>query len=404
MSAQVDRSQQLPQLDRWNGGRGIVTGAGAAGLVLLLITFAGLAVDAQRTMFSYLVAFAYWAGIGIASLVLLMIFHTFKAKWMTVLRRPIEAMATSVLLFAVLFIPIIIGIKHIYIWVDPPASMGQEALKVLGHKHAYLNTTAFVVRSVVYFAILVLLSSTFFRWSTRQDETGSLDLTRRARKLSPGALPLMAIVFSFAAFDWLMSLNPLWFSTIFGVYYFAGSMVSTVSLLAIVLNRARGKDLVGDYVSVEHTHNVGKLMLTFTAFWAYIAFSQFMLIWIANLPEEVPFFITRLKASWAPLGVIMILGQFFIPFGALLSRPRKRDARRLARVAVFIMLIHYVDIYWLVVPTLSPDSFTFHWTSITAFAGIGLLAIAFTVWRMRGQFTVPVKDPYLETSLRYRQP
>jgi hypothetical protein len=180
-------------------------------------------------------------------------------------------------------------------------------------------------------------------------------------------------------------------------------MVSTMSLLAIVCYRARGKDLFGDYLTVEHTHNVGKLMLTFTAFWAYIAFSQFLLIWIAGLPEEVPFYIPRLHGSWAVVGWILILGQFLFPFGALLSRPRKRDARRLARVAVWIMFIHFIDIYWLIMPTLS-DQFTFHWTVVTAFLGIGLLSVAFALWRMQGRYTVPVKDPYLEISLRYRQP
>jgi uncharacterized membrane protein YpjA len=145
-------------------------------------------------------------------------------------------------------------------------------------------------------------------------------------------------------------------------------------------------------------------MLSFTAFWGYIAFSQFMLIWVANLPEEIPFFIVRLKTNWAALGVVLIFGQFFIPFGALLSRSLKRDHRKLALVAVWILVIHYVDVYWLVVPTLSPQNMTFHWTSLTAFLGVGLLAVAFTVWRLRGRFSIPVKDPYLADSLGYRQP
>ena len=166
----------------------------------------------------------------------------------------------------------------------------------------------------------------------------------------------MALLFTFAAFDWLMSLNPLWFSTIFGVYFFGGSFVSIFAVLAIAAYRARGKNLFGDFVSVEHIHNVGKLMLSFTAFWGYIAFSQFMLIWVANLPEEIPFFIVRFKTDWAALGVVLIFGHFFIPFGALLSRSLKRDRRKLALVAVWILAIHYVDVYWLVVPTLSPRS------------------------------------------------
>jgi hypothetical protein len=399
---EVSLPAALPE--RFTGGRGLVLGGAVGGLVLVLATLAGLAIDPKQAMFSYLVGFTYWGGISMASVLLLMIFHAFGAKWMVVLRRPLEAMATSVALFAVLFIPIVLGMKHLYVWVDPPADLGREALKLLAHKKPYLNQTFFVVRTAIYFLALIFVSARLFRLSTKQDESGAVDLTRRQRVLGTGALPIMALIFTFAAFDWLMSLNPLWFSTIFGVYYFAGSFVSVFSLLAIASYRARGRNLFGNYVSVEHTHNVGKLMLSFTAFWGYIAFSQFMLIWIANLPEEIPFFMVRLKHVWAPLGIVLIFGQFFIPFGALLSRSLKRDPRKLAGVAVFILLIHFVDIYWLIVPTLSPDSIAFHWTNLTAFLGIGLLAISFTVWRLRGRFTIPVKDPYLADSLRYRQP
>ena len=396
------REVSLP--DRFEGGGSLMMGGGIAGIVLVLATLAGLAIDPQHTMFSYLVAYTYWAGIGMAALLMLLIFHAFGAKWMTVLKRPLETMATTVLLFAVLFIPIIVGMKHLYVWMDPPASLGREALKVLDHKHKYLNQNFFIVRTAFYFLWLIVVSGRLFTWSTKQDQSGDVELTRKQRVLGTAAIPLTALVFTFAAFDWLMSLNPLWFSTIFGVYYFAGSFVSAFSVLSIAILRARGKNQFGDYVSIEHTHNVGKLMLSFTAFWGYVAFSQFMLIWIANLPEEIPFFAVRLKGGWAAAGVVLIFGQFFIPFGALLSRSLKRDPRKLAMVALWILAIHFVDIYWLVLPTLSPDSVPFHWTTLTGFVGIGLLAISFTVWRMRGRFAVPVKDPYLTDSLGYRQP
>jgi hypothetical protein len=395
------REISLP--NRFDGGRGLMMGGALGGLVLLAATFAGLAIDPQHTMFSYLVAFCYWAGLGMAALILLMIFHAFGAKWMVVLRRPLEAMATTVALFAILFVPIVLGMKHLYVWVDPPANLGREALKLLAHKHPYLNQSFFIGRSIFYFVVVIIIANRLFGLSTKQDESGALDLTSRQRTLGTGGIPLVALVFTFAAFDWLMSLNPLWFSTIFGVYYFAGSFVGIFSLLALVSHRARGKNLFGDFVTAEHTHNVGSLMLAFTSFWGYIGFSQFMLIWVANLPEEVPFFVPRLKNEWAVIGLVLIFGQFFIPFGALLSRSLKRDRRKLAAVAIWILVIHYVDIYWLILPTLSPDSLGFHWTSITAFLGIGLLAVSFTVWRLRGRFMVPVKDPYLADSLGYRQ-
>ena len=396
------REVTLPE--RYQGGRGLVMGGAVGGLILLAATFAGLAIDPRRTMFSYLVAWLYWAGIGLSAAILLMIFHAFGAKWVVVIRRVLEAMSTTVLLFLVLFVPIFLGLKHLYVWVDPPATLPRDVLKLLAHKKPYLNQGFFLVRTIFYFLMFALVAGRLFRLSTKQDEVGGTDLTRSQRRFGTGMLPLMSMVFTFAAFDWVMSLNPTWYSTIFGVYFFAGSFVSVFAILAIAAHRARGANEFGAYVSIEHVHNIGKLMLSFVAFWAYVAFSQFMLIWIASLPEEIQFFLPRLKGEWAVVGWILILGHFLIPFGALLSRSLKRNRAKLSVVAVWILLVHFIDVYWLVLPTLSPESLGFHWTTITAFLGIGLLSVAFTVWRMRGRFAIPVKDPYLTDSLGYRQP
>jgi hypothetical protein len=214
----------------------------------------------------------------------------------------------------------------------------------------------------------------------------------------------MAIAITFAAFDWLMSLNPTWYSTIFGVYFFAGSFLSALSILAIVTWQANLKNLFGGGMNIEHTHSIGKLMLAFTCFWTYIAFSQLLLIWIAGLPEETPFYIDRFKPGWAWMGVVLIFFHFFVPFGALLSRSLKRNPQKLSIVAIWILCIHYVDIYWLVMPTLYKDGFTFHWTQPLAFAAVGLIAVAVGISRLRGRLPVPIRDPYLPESLRYRQP
>lgn len=393
------------QLSAFSGGGRWMVGGGAVGLLFLIVSLAGLALSPREAAYSYLVAFAYWCGISMASVILLMIFHTTRAKWMTVLRRPVEAMAATVPIFILLFIPVALSLKQIYVWVDPPADLPKETLHLIAHKRPYLNTSFFLVRSVIYLVFAALLGQLLFGWSTRQDSSGAVGLTQKQRNLGAGGLPFIALTFTFAAFDWLMSLKPEWFSTIFGVYYFAGSFVSALSLLAVICDLARGdKNLFGDYVSPDHTHNVGKLMLAFTCFWTYIAFSQLLLIWIAGLPEEIPFYITRFKRGWAGIGVFMIFGHFFLPFGALLSRSLKRNPRRLALVGIWILLVHYIDIYWLVMPNLYPEGFQFHWTSVTAFLGIGLLAIAFGVFRLRGKLAVPLKDPYLGDSLRYRQP
>lgn len=390
---------------KFQGGKSLMTGAAAVGVIGTLVTVALMFTGSVAARFSYLFAFAYWAGISFTSLLLLMIFHTFRAKWMTVIRRPLETMASTVVLFLLLFVPLVLVMGTVFPWVHPDeARFGEHGMHLLHMKHSYLNTTFFVVRGIGYFVIATIISHLLFSWSTKQDATGDLAFTSKARKLGTGALPLMALVMTFAGFDWLMSLDPLWFSTMFGVYYFGGSMLSTFAILILACASARGKDQFGDYVSPEHLHNLGKLLFAFTAFWAYIAFSQAMLIWMAGLPEETPFFIIRMRAPWAYVGIFLILGHFILPFFILLSRARKRSPKRLAPMAVWALIVHFVDIYWLVFPTLSEEHAVVDLSMFTAFFGLGGLALAFAIWRIRGHYTVPVKDPFLTVSLRYRQP
>jgi hypothetical protein len=402
------------QIDRYAGGQKWLVAGGGLGLLLTVASVAGLFMGDDQTRRisggSYLVGFTYWCGLAMASVILLQIFHATRAKWMVVLRRPVEAMGATMPLFALLFIPIALVLKNIYSWVDPATSYPpgtphlNETLALLEHKRPWLNTGFFTGRAIFYVLFIALVGELLYHWSKKQDGNGDPQLSQKQRNLGSGALPFVGLAMTFAAFDWLMSLNPLWFSTVFGVYYFAGSFVSSLSALAFITAYARGKDSVGTHVSIDHTHNIGKLMLAFTCFWTYIAFAQLLLIWIAGLPEETPFYITRFNPGWRAIGIFMIFGNFFLPFGALLSRSLKRDPNKLAWVAVWILLAHLVDIYWLVMPTFSPEGVAIQWTTVTAFVGIGLLTIAFGVWRLRGVYAVPVKDPYLADSLRYRQP
>jgi hypothetical protein len=394
------------KVEPFRGGSRWMAVGGGIGVVLLLVTLLLGGMTSPRDMYySYLVAFAYWAGIGFASVLLLMIFHATHARWVTILRRPLEAMAASIPIFIILIIPIWIGMKEIYSWVDPAAAgLGTEALKKIAHKAAYLNVKFFIVRSILYFAFSWFVAWRLYSLSRRQDKEGGSELLGSQRKFSAGMLPFISLAITFAAFDWLMSLHPTWYSTIFGVYYFGGSFLSALSILAIVTWHAGRNNLFSGGMNVEHTASIGKLMLAFVCFWTYVAFSQLLLIWIAGLPEEIPFYITRFKPGWSWVGVVLIFCHFFIPFGLLLSRARKRDPKRLARVALWILAVHYVDIYWLAMPALYKDSATFHWTQPLAFAGVGLVAIATAVWFLRGRLPVPIRDPYLAESLRYRQP
>jgi hypothetical protein len=393
-------------LQKFQGGSKAMARAGVLGVICTVGALGAIGLDKKAALFSYLVAFTYWAGVALASLVMLMTFHAFRAKWMVVLRRPLEAMATTVPLFLVLALPILFFLKDIYSWVDPGAAgifTGHE-MEILEHKTGYLNVGFFIARNVAYFLIAGFVAWRLFGLSTRQDASGDPALTQKQRNLGIGALPLIALVMTFAAFDWLMSLNPLWFSTIFGVYYFAGSFWSTLAILIIVSTIARGKDQFGQFVSAEHMQNLGKLLFAFTCFWGYIAFSQLMLIWIANLPEEIPFFVVRFKGEWAVVGIALLVGHFVVPFAVLLSRDIKRNPPRLSVVAGWALLMNLLDIYWLVMPTFDAEKARFHWSLPLAWLGLGGLAAAFAIWKIRGHYSVPVKDPFLDVSLRYRQP
>jgi hypothetical protein len=240
------------------------------------------------------------------------------------------------------------------------------------------------------------------RWSIRQDEAGGVTLTRWQRRLGAGSLPFLALTLTFAAFDWLMSVDPRFYSTIFGVYWFAGSFMG-IFAVTIIAARASRDDATqfGAHVSTEHVHSLGKFLLAFVAFWAYIAFSQFMLIWIANVPEEVPWFILRTQGGWLPVALFIVVFHFLVPFFLLLSRDLKRSLRPLSWVAGGLLFMHWVDLYWLVMPHLDEAGPRFSFWDLSALVGVGGVAVAFTVWRMRGTLGVPVRDPYLDDSLRY---
>ncbi len=383
------------------GGRPIAIAAavGAAGLAL---TALGGVSDPRQALASYLVAFVYWVGIALGALILLGALHAAKARWPVVLRRFLETIPQTLPLFALLFIPIALGMRHLFSWVDPSGATG-ELLHAIEHKRPYLNVPFFLGRAAFYFTVWIVVATLLRRWSVRQDSEGGHQLTAWQRRLGTGALPLLALTLSFASFDWMMSLDPRFFSTIFGVYWFAGSFLGCFAVLIIAAAATRADPgQFGHRLNADHVHSLGKFLLAFTAFWAYIAFSQFMLIWIANIPEEIPWYVVRTGSPWGRVGIFLAVAHFAIPFALLLSRELKRDPRKLAAVAAWILLVHLVDLHWVIMPRIHEAGPHFSWLDLTAFVGVGGVALAFLVFRMRGAATVPVRDPYLEESLRYQ--
>ena len=382
----------------FGGGRllrlAIATAAAGLGLTAILA-----ALGARRALFGYQVAFTYWVGVAVAALILLMIFHAAGARWMTVVRRLLEVIPLATAVLAVLFVPVALGMRHLFPWADLSGVTG-EALHLWQHRRPWLNVPFFLVRAAIYFGLWIAVSHLLHRWSVRQDESGEPGLTVKQRRLGAGALPPVALAMTFAAFDWQMSLESSLASTIFGVYYFAGSFVSAVAVLILAVVAARGSGLLPG-VTEDHLHSLGKFLLAFTAFWAYIALSQYLLIWIANLPEEAPWYLLRNATGWRSVGLFLVLFHFVVPFFLLLSRDLKRSPRGLAAMASWILVVHYVDVYWVVMPRLHPEGPRPALVDLSAWVGIGAAALAFALWRLRGRPPVPVRDPFLPDSLGY---
>ena len=414
MSAAVNLNPR--SVGAYDGGAKLMLGSAVAGalgfLGAVVMLFVGSDEARARAAHGYMLGFTYWAGIAVASIILVAILHTMKAKWVTVLRRPLEVMGASSGLYALLFIPIFFVMPQLFMWVhDAEALFAQGAISEVQVHHlhlkqsGYLNVPFFTVRQVIYFVSWILVSMFLLRWSRAQDIDGNLGHTVKLRKLGPGSLPLLGLTMTFASFDWLMSLAPLWHSTIFGVYYFSGSLLAAIALWTLLTIYTRGPNGFGTFVGPEHLHNQGKLLLAFTAFWAYIGFSQFMLIWAANLPEEAPWYHVRIEGPWLGFSIALVVLHFVIPFFALLSRDLKRKPNLMAIVAFYVLVVHIIDLYWLILPTAYPDTgFVPAVSDLLAFVGIGGLGIASILWLMRRGHSLPVKDPYLADSMRYVQP
>ncbi|ABF91533.1 putative membrane protein [Myxococcus xanthus DK 1622] len=392
-------------LTRLNLGRRVVWGAVAVGGLGLLATLLGGVAAPREAAYGYLFAFAFWLTLSLGALIILASFHASRARWPTVLRRPLEVMAASSPVFVLLFVPVVLTMPHLFPWVAIPADLSAHDVHLLAHKKPYLNVPFFLGRAVFYFAVWSVVGLLLYRWSVRQDAEPAI--TERAvrftlyqRKLGAGSLPLMVLCLSFASLDWLMSLEPLWESTVYALTLGCGAVVGALALVAVVAATARGAGQFGALMGPAHFLRLGTLLLAFVCLWAYGAFSQLLLIWIASLPEEVTWYRARLDGGWLAVAVVLAVGHFVVPFFLLLLRRLKQDPRALAVVGAWLLLMRALDVYWLVFPALHPGTASFHWTSVTAWAGVGGWTVAAWWLLSRGGYTVPVRDPFLPHSLR----
>lgn len=385
----------------FEGAPRVIGAAGVVGLVMLGASAAiGLssADGVGRLMHSYLVAFAFFLSLALGAQFFVQLHHLTRAGWSVVARRFAEGIAGTFPLMALLAIPLLLGMRDLYHWAHPGAA-DHDAL--LQHKSPWLNPSFFAVRIVVYFAIWNLLSHFFIKKSFDQDRTGDPKLTFQMERFSAPAMVLFALTLCFAAFDLLMSLDPHWYSTMFGVYYFAGSAVAFFATLPIMTGLAQRSGRLTRAITPEHFHDFGKLIFAFTVFWAYIAFSQFMLIWYGNIPEETVWYIRRMSGGWGGMSLLLLFGHFVIPFALLISRTAKRRLGVLTAGAVWVLIMHYVDVYWLVMPEARGGSPTPGLLDVTCFLGVGGLFVAGVAYRLRRHALVPERDPRLRESLAF---
>lgn len=368
---------------------------GAVGLALSL----GLrAADPKQFAFSWLVAFLFFLSLALGALYFVLIHFATQAGWGIVVRRLAENTMATLPLFALLFVPVLLGMAELFPWVHGIAE-GKD--RVLVGKAPYLNAPFFIGRAVVYFAFWSAIAMFYVRRSRRQDGTRDAAISVGLRRFSGPAVIVLAITQTFAAVDWIMSLDPNWYSTIFGVYWFAGSFVSVFALLTLMAVLLRRAGPMADVVGAEHFHDLGKLLFAFTVFWAYIGFSQYFLIWYGNIPEETIFFRHRLEGSWTALSLLLAGGHFIVPFFFFMPRTIKRKPALLAAGATWMLAMHLVDVYWLVMPALHPKGVAISLLDVAAFLAVGGWFVAALSWMMLGSPLVPVGDPRLPESLSF---
>jgi hypothetical protein len=346
--------------------------------------------------FSYLVNFAYFLSISLGALFFIPIMYVTKASWNVVMRRLAEVTAAVMPLLAVLAVPVMIFYAKIYGWADPEIA----SMHAMHHKAGYLSRDAFLLRWVIYFVLWSGYALFFWRQSVAQDRSGDLKITRRLENYSGFALMICGLAVAAAAFDLLMSIDPLWFSTMFGVYYWAGGFVTFFAVMTLFTLFLQKTGRMERIVSPEHFHDYGKAMFAFTFFWGYIAFSQYMLYWYANIPEETAWYLHRSEHGWGKLGIALIYVAFVLPFAGLISRYAKRKRFLLGFWAVWIVVAQWLNVYWVVMPEFS-RSFVFSPMDVALFLGMGGVWVAAITRLAMGASLVPLKDPRLDESLRF---
>jgi uncharacterized membrane protein YidH (DUF202 family) len=364
-------------------------------VVAFAVVFAGAVFDTRQFAFSYLFAYTFFFTICMGGLFWTLVHHAVDAEWSVVVRRQLENIASLLVVMAILFIPLLAVGPTLWKWMQPENAHDPLLLE----KAAYLNKPFFYARAIIYFVFFVVSSSFLRAFSIAQDSDGAAVYTVLNRRVSFSSAIPFAVCLTFAAVDWLMGLDYHWYSTMWGVYIFAGTALSSICVLVLITTALRAAGYLKEVVTVEHYHIMGNLMLAFTIFWAYIGFSQYMLIWYSNIPEETVYFLRRNTASWWYLSQFLVIGHFFVPFLFLLFQRGKRTPSFLCGMAIWILLMHLLDIYIVVLPALHVAGVRPNPLDFFSILAIGCTLAAVYLKRLGDSSLYPVRDPRLAKSI-----
>jgi hypothetical protein len=379
------------------------------GVVALLAGAIGAVMNVDQFFRSWLIGFLFCLSLSMGSLGLLMLQHLSGGQWGMVGRRVFEAGSRLLPIVAILAVPVIIGLPRIFGWAQP----GADANPIIHQKAPYLNTGFFIVRAVAYFLFWSGLMWALTKWSDEQDAGRALSKVDsiRFRKVSAPGLLFMVITVTFASVDWIMSLEPEWFSTIFGLLTVTGYGLTGLAFTILVLAAIDRDHPAGTLLTPRHFHDFGKLLLAFTMLWAYLSFSQFLIIWAGNLPEEIPWYIARIRGSWGAVAILLVVGHFFLPFGLLLSAGVKKRSAQLARIAAWVLVMRLVDLIWYVAPSFrhaapggeqgAPALIPMHWMDIVIPIGLAALWVFLFVRQLGSRALFPVNDPYVKEAFAH---
>ena len=369
-------------------------GVAVVGLALLGV---GYATASHEHFFrSYLLAFIFWSGVALGSLAWSMVHHLSGGAWGVVTRRVFEAASRTLPFMALFFVPIAFGMHELYIWARPEVVAKDP---ILQFKQPYLNVTFFYVRAAVYFVIWTLLAYGLSAWSLQQDRGYDEKRALRMQRLSGGGLVLYAVTIFFMSVDWMMSIDPHWFSTIYGILFMGNQGLSAMAFtIAVIVLLARTEPM-SRVVGPNHLHDLGKLSLAFVMLWAYFNFSQFLIIWSGNLPEEIPWYLARMKGGWEWVSIVLIVGHFALPYLLLLNRDLKRTGTTVAAIAILIIVMRFVDIFWLIGPEHGKPLLAVHWLDFVAPIALGGVWLALFLWQLGTRPLVPVTEPTLHEAI-----